>query len=280
MNQHIFSTSHSKYFFLLLLIMMEFHAFSQDLFGWQRRYQFGISIGSTLIPKPTITKEFGRAELLTRKTFGFETAITLKYIASNRINLNTGIYFGKLPYSLGFNFQANDFKSTYGFAFSDRSTAYFINYWYFPLNAEIMLSNSGKIRYDLLAGVNRRHYLDGQTSFGYHFDDTTGINREILLLILDVNYPYRIRINYQLGLSVTFKLKHLNDLKISFFHNFSFAKIIDGYYSFFKDTNEFTIGRYSMTGTYSALSFGYILTGEQKFSILKPRLKIPEVKLL
>lgn len=270
-----------KSFFLFFpSIIISLSSFSQELYGSQRRYQLGISIASTLIPKPTIKREFGRAELLTRKTFGFETGITLKYIVSDYINLNTGVYFGKLPYSWGLNVSPNEFPDNLEFPIVDQGAAYFINYWYFPLNVELMLSNSDKIRYDLLAGVNRRHYLDGHTSIGYQFQDTAGITHNIMLVSLDVNYPYKIRLNYQLGLNATIKLKHLNDLKISILHNFSFANIVDGMYGFFLDTNEFTFGSYTMTGTYSALSFGYILTGEKKFSGEKNKSKPPEVKLI
>lgn len=260
----IFFPSLFKFTFILLLLTRESYSQNENLL--QKKAQFGFNIASTLIPKPQVTREFGMAKLLTRKTFGFEAGITLKYLLTKNVNLNTGVIFGKLPYSWGFYFKEGEFASMdryAGYDLHEKGSIYDINYWYFPLNVECLLLTTAKLKFNILAGANVRHYLDGQTSIGYHYSDSTS-ELEAFSLVLDVNYPYQLRINYQLGTSGYIKIKNLNEFKISLLHNFSFAKIVKGYYGFFPNTDEYTFGSYSMTGSYWALSVGYVLTGERK----------------
>ncbi|MBS1765716.1 MAG: hypothetical protein JSS90_12205 [Bacteroidetes bacterium] len=251
---------------VLLFVVSCFYANSQNYSPKENKYQFGFEIASTLVPKPQTTREFGNAKLLTRNTWGFEAGVSLKYVLNRNLNLLSGIYWGILPYSWGFDFKQGESSSLQGNSFSDRGAIYDINYWYFPFNLEQKLWSNKKYKINVLAGANVRYYSNGQTQIGYDYGylDTLRSYDSFFLMVLDVNVPYKLRLNYQLGASSDIKLKDFDDIKISLLYNFSFAKIVKGDYGFFMDTPEYTFGTYSMTGSYLTLKLGYVLTGGRK----------------
>lgn len=250
------------------------------MYGTRRQFQFGIDARTTLATKPKIIRELGKADLIGRNSIGFEGGISLKYVINKNLSLNTGIYAGTLPFGYKFELKTSDFQNTLGINFFEKGTFYYTTYSYLPFNIEYFFLHKNRLKYALLAGFNMRKYPNGYAQLGYHVQDSSSYLHEILSVYLDINIPKHIRANYQIGGCAYIKLKHLNDLKISLLHNFSFDDVAKGYYRFFRYTNEYTYGSFSVSGSYTAFSVGYILTGERKFSREKIKTKASEVKII
>jgi hypothetical protein len=232
----------------------------------EKKIQIGFQINSTIIPPAKIVRYNGDIDLITRTIIGYEGGITFKTRLNNFFSLNGGVFHGNLPYYFEFELNQKYIEYYKTDEIKSNHISYFNGYKAFRLLLSASIIKSNNLEVSVPLGLSLAHYPVTEMSFQYEYGglDTNKRNDPLFLLMLDSNFPYKMRLNYQGGINLSWRLKNQNDLGIKMFYNYSPEDVVEGYYGFFMDTPHFTFGKYSMSGSYAGLGINYTLTGRKK----------------
>lgn len=114
-------------------------------------------------------------------------------------------------------------------------------------------------------GVHLRYSLGYESeSFGFFLTDTARRMIEVFSLDMNSNNGGKPWITYNLGGGYSWRLKNYNVLKAGIVGHLSFSRVVSGTYQVAIPGEPLTMGTYSATGSYVALSVSYGFTRNKK----------------
>lgn len=234
------------------------------LYNSQKKFQLGFSLNGTIVSPLKIEKVIGVETVISLPSPSYELELNTKFNYNKNLSILANFIYGRLPFHLKFEIPAEKYEYIdYNWACLN-TIDYGASYRSFSLNLEYILYRIEKWKFGLIFGIDFKDYKHGITSIEYQYTDNNDSNINVFNSSFFYNYPkYRIRTNYESGLFVYRKLKNYDNLKIGLKFNYSNETIMEGYYDFFYNTENYSTGFVSSSGNYWVLNLSYYFSGKK-----------------